>query len=143
MVQAGSGGVSPLLKWVDKRIITNRQCSQTFGSRVIIPSTMCGIGWEYDGQSTCNGDSGILSYLLEIKLFSDTQIHSPKKNLTNFQPLPTGGPLVIDEGGIWTQIGIVSFVSNRGCSSGDPSGYVRTTSFLNWISIHTGIPIRS
>lgn len=79
VVQAGSGGVSPLLKWVDKRIITNRQCTQTFGSKVVIPSTMCGIGWEFDGQSTCNGDSGILSYLLEIKLFSQTQIHSPKK----------------------------------------------------------------
>lgn len=53
-----------------------------------------------------------------------------------------GGPLVINEDGVWTQIGIVSFVSNKGCSSGHPSGYVRTTSFLNWISIHTGVAIR-
>lgn len=54
----------------------------------------------------------------------------------------SGGPLVIDEGGIWTQIGVVSFVSNQGCGSGHPAGYVRTTSFLNWISMHTGISIR-
>lgn len=56
--------------------------------------------------------------------------------------MATGGPLVLNEGDFWTQIGIVSFVSNKGCSSGHPAGYVRITSFLNWISIHTGIPLR-
>lgn len=54
----------------------------------------------------------------------------------------SGGPLVFDEGGVCTQIGIVSFVSNQGCSSGHPAGYIRTTSFLNWISSQTGVPIR-
>lgn len=62
--------------------------------------------------------------------------------LFTFYTLTLGGPLVINEGGVWTQVGIVSFVSNKGCTSGHPSGYVRTTSFLNWIAVYTGIPIR-
>jgi secreted trypsin-like serine protease len=45
-----------------------------------------------------------------------------------------GGPLVING----TQIGIASFgVEN--CPSGSPSGYVRITSFLDWIAKHTGL----
>jgi len=106
----GSQALSTDLNWVDKRIITNDQCSRSYGPQVVIPSTLCTLGWDYNTQSTCNGDSG--------------------------------GPLLIDEGGLWTQIGIVSFVSNQGCSSGHPAGYIRTTSFLNWISINTGIAIR-
>nr|XP_019525619.2 collagenase-like isoform X1 [Aedes albopictus] len=53
----------------------------------------------------------------------------------------SGGPLVIDESGSYIQIGVVSFVSNRGCSTGDPSGYIRVASYLNWISQHTGIRV--
>lgn len=107
---ADSQDLSTDLKWVDKRIISNSQCTKTYGPAVVLMSTVCTIGWDYNGQSTCNGDSG--------------------------------GPLVIDEGGIWTQIGVVSFVSNQGCGAGHPAGYVRTTSFLNWVSTQTGIPIR-
>ncbi|XP_065095013.1 collagenase-like [Ochlerotatus camptorhynchus] len=51
----------------------------------------------------------------------------------------SGGPLVTQENGGYIQIGIVSFVSNRGCSTGDPSGYIRTASFLDWIAQQTGI----
>lgn len=105
-----SQALSPELQWVHKRIISNGQCTKTYGPSVVLMSTMCTIGWDYNEQSTCNGDSG--------------------------------GPLVIDEGGICTQIGIVSFVSNQGCGSGHPAGYVRTTSFLNWVSTNTGIAIR-
>ena len=45
----------------------------------------------------------------------------------------SGSPLVIDNGITYTQIGIVSFVSNRGCSTGYPSGYARVPYFLDWI----------
>lgn len=92
---------------------------------------MCGIGWESGDQNACNGDSGMFenSFCGDIHLF-----------LRFFFVL--GGPLVLNENGIWTQIGVVSFVSNKGCSSGHPAGYARTTSFLNWISVHTGIPTR-
>jgi len=106
----GTQTLSTDLNWVDKRIISNDQCSRSYGPTVVLPSTLCTLGWENNSQSTCNGDSG--------------------------------GPLLIDEGGLWTQIGIVSFVSNQGCASGHPAGYIRTTSFLNWISINTGIAIR-
>jgi len=47
--------------------------------------------------------------------------------------------LVIDNGITYTQIGIVSFVSNRGCSSGFPSGYARITAFLDWINSNASI----
>ncbi|KAJ9580605.1 hypothetical protein L9F63_024220 [Diploptera punctata] len=53
----------------------------------------------------------------------------------------SGGPMVLSINGVTTQIGVVSFVSSRGCGSGYPSGYVRVTSFLSWISSNTGISI--
>lgn len=40
------------------------------------------------------------------------------------------------------QVGIVSFVSSRGCSNGDPSGYTRVSKYLQWINKVTGIPIQ-
>ncbi|PSN53082.1 Chymotrypsin BI [Blattella germanica] len=49
----------------------------------------------------------------------------------------SGGPMVTNG----VQIGVVSFVSSRGCASGYPSGYARVTSFLSWISSNTGISI--
>lgn len=56
----------------------------------------------------------------------------------------SGGPLVLaEEDGILSQIGVVSFVSNRGCSSKDPSGYVRPGFFLDWIaSLASDVTIR-
>lgn len=65
-VSQASSGVSPMLQWVDKRIISNRQCSQTFGSNVVISSTMCGIGWKSDSQTTCNGDSGSANHNVHL-----------------------------------------------------------------------------
>lgn len=55
----------------------------------------------------------------------------------------SGGPLVIEENGTYLQIGVVSFVSNRGCSTGDPSGYIRTASYLEWIAQQTGVMLRT
>lgn len=54
----------------------------------------------------------------------------------------SGGPLVINDNGAHIQIGIVSFVSNRGCSTGDPSGYIRTASYLHWIAEQTGVNLQ-
>jgi secreted trypsin-like serine protease len=53
----------------------------------------------------------------------------------------SGGALVINNGDSYLQIGVVSFVSSLGCTSGYPSGYVRVTSYLDWISDQTGIAI--
>ncbi|XP_058450969.1 brachyurin-like isoform X2 [Malaya genurostris] len=51
----------------------------------------------------------------------------------------SGGPLTVQENGASLQIGVVSFVSSAGCTSGHPSGYVRTTHFRSWINEQTGI----
>lgn len=51
----------------------------------------------------------------------------------------SGGALVINNGNSYTQIGVVSFVSSNGCASGYPSGYVRVTSYLSWLSANAGV----
>jgi len=35
--------------------------------------------------------------------------------------------------GTWTQIGITSFAASAGCQSGNPDGFTRIRSVLNWI----------
>lgn len=57
-------------------------------------------------------------------------------------PLDSGGPMATDDKGVTIQIGIVSFVSSRGCSFGDPSGYTKLSKYLDWIAKATGIPVR-
>lgn len=54
----------------------------------------------------------------------------------------SGGPMVIYEDGAYTQIGVVSFVSEDGCHVGHPHGYIRTSYFIDWISSISGIEIR-
>jgi secreted trypsin-like serine protease len=54
----------------------------------------------------------------------------------------SGGPLTIEEGGIPTQIGVVSFGAAAGCDLGFPAGYMRTADFVSWVNQHTSIPIR-
>ena len=52
----------------------------------------------------------------------------------------SGGALVIQESdGVFTQVGVVSFVAAAGCQRGFPAGFARVTSFLNWISSVTGL----
>jgi len=51
----------------------------------------------------------------------------------------SGGPLVIRNGNNFLLIGVVNFVSSRGCVVGLPSGYARVSSFRNWILNNTGI----
>ncbi|XP_047106413.1 brachyurin-like [Schistocerca piceifrons] len=46
----------------------------------------------------------------------------------------SGGALVVGSQGSYTQIGIVSWGSGKGCASGDPAGFTRVTYFLDWIS---------
>ncbi|XP_065360329.1 serine protease 1-like [Calliphora vicina] len=47
----------------------------------------------------------------------------------------SGGPLALDS----KLIGVTSFVSLAGCQSGLPSGFVRVTSYLDWIKFYTDI----
>lgn len=55
----------------------------------------------------------------------------------------SGGPMVIYENNVPTLIGVISFISGRGCGAGDPTGFARTSRFLAWINAVTGIPLRA
>jgi hypothetical protein len=46
-----TGGVSPVLNWIEVVIISNNECAQTFGN-TIQPSTICARG--VVGRGTCN-----------------------------------------------------------------------------------------
>lgn len=56
--------------------------------------------------------------------------------------LDSGGPLVINEGRLKVQIGLVSYGSSDGCAVGDPAGFTRLGNYLSWISKETGIVLR-
>lgn len=49
----------------------------------------------------------------------------------------SGGPLALESSDLL--IGVTSFVSSAGCKSGAPAGFVRVTSYLDWIKSNTGI----
>lgn len=51
----------------------------------------------------------------------------------------SGGPLILQDDN--TLIGVTSFGSIDGCDLGIPQGFSRITSYLKWISEHTGINI--
>lgn len=48
-------------------------------------------------------------------------------------PGDEGAPLIVLRGGVYIQIGVASIFPGSGCSSGNPSVYTRTTSFLSFI----------
>lgn len=54
--QIGTQTLSTDLNWVDKRIISNDQCTRSYGPSIVLPSTLCTLGWENNSQSTCNGN---------------------------------------------------------------------------------------
>lgn len=57
----------------------------------------------------------------------------------------SGGALVhkvqVGSEDVWTQVGIVSYGSDAGCTYGQPTVYTRVTSFLKWIQDNTGIQL--
>lgn len=52
------GRVSDTLNKVNLVVVSNSECQNTYGSRVVIASTLCARWSTQSGQSTCNGDSG-------------------------------------------------------------------------------------
>lgn len=55
----------------------------------------------------------------------------------------SGAPLVILKNKINILVGVVSFTFYRGCASGDPTGYTRTSKYVKWIGNQTGIVTRA
>jgi len=50
----------------------------------------------------------------------------------------SGGPLIVEENGRWTLVGVASYVHPDGCASpGNPSVFGRVTGAMDWIKKHT------
>eukprot|EP00918_Siedleckia_nematoides_P047828 GHVU01104780.1.p1 GENE.GHVU01104780.1~~GHVU01104780.1.p1 ORF type:complete len:312 (+),score=6.73 GHVU01104780.1:32-967(+) len=104
-----TSSVSSRLMYVNVRVINNNECARHYGTNIIRDFTLCTVGWDNNRQQTCQGDSG--------------------------------GPLITYDNGSGENIliGVVSFVSGRGCQARIPAGFVRVTSYLDWIQQNTGI----
>lgn len=102
---------SQTLMYARVTVIDNGECLPIFGASVVLDSTLCAEGSEGSNMSICSGDSG--------------------------------GPLITynSSTGQWQQIGINSFVAEDQCTAGYPSGYVRLTSFLDFIAETTGLAV--
>ena len=46
------------LQWVDVSLVTNSQCSQSYGNYIEITSSMICAGYQQGGKDACQGDSG-------------------------------------------------------------------------------------
>lgn len=98
-----TGGISPDLMRVDLVGISNEECMEAYGN-IIVNSTLCASWDRGTGQSGQSTCSG-----------------------------DSGGPLNYNGPDGQVLVGVVSFVSSRGCDSGAPSGYARVSSFVDWI----------
>lgn len=103
---SNQGSTSPNLMRVDLMAIPNEECQMSYGE-IIVNSTLCATWDQETGQSGQSTCQG-----------------------------DSGGPLSYNStDGSTVLVGVVSFVSSRGCDSGAPSGYARVTSFLEWIEM--------
>lgn len=109
---SATGGAQTMLRWANKRVITNAQCAQRYGNSAVVAHVVCTLGYT-GSQSVCGGDSGGPLVLNEGG--EPTQI-----GVVAFSAHPDIG----------------------GCAAGHPSGFMRTASFLAWIQQHTGVAIR-
>nr|CAD7459488.1 unnamed protein product [Timema tahoe] len=122
------------------------QSTNTFANQ---PATVSGFGLTVGGGSAA---SAILNYADVTIIANSVCSRSFPLNLRDSNICTSdarsgpcngdsGGPLVIREAdGIFTEVGIVSFGS-RDCPVGSPAAFVRVTSYLDWISINTGLSI--
>lgn len=121
--------VSENLNFVVMNVIGNSECASIYGSKIVSDNIICARGFKDMHQNAClGGKQGWTRRVKSLRCFLFWE--------------DSGGPLVIDDDGIPTLIGIVSFVSSRGCTFGDPSGYTKVAKYLPWISKVAGIPLR-
>ena len=115
----------------------------------ILPALTVGSGlWQVCPQNDTLFYLSSISYL-NVQAFSLTiTISTGRVKFHNFTCLvpqgDNGGPLVyLENDGIYTQVGIGTFLVIVGCDSAYPAGFTRVTSYLSWISAKTGIAIVS
>lgn len=107
-----SNQVSQNLNFLNLIVISGSDCANIFGSKIVGKTVICAKGVVKNHHNTGT-------------CMGDS-----------------GGPMVIQKDGVVTQIGVVSFVSSRGCSYGDPSGYTNVGKYLDWIANLTGIELK-
>merc|ERR1712226_1799260 len=97
------------MQYAPVNVISNAECRQTYGSS-ITAGHIYTTGGSGTESGTCNGDSG-----------SALNLPTPAT--------ATG----------YTTIGVASFVSGAGCQSDNPDGFLRVSSYIDWISTNTGL----
>ncbi|KAF5293465.1 hypothetical protein FQA39_LY02950 [Lamprigera yunnana] len=131
--------------------ITDRIRPIRLGSRVVQPNeSVWASGWGNTGDPTV-WISPVLNfvYLTSISNEECAVIHgawvADSTICAKGNPVhstcygDSGGPLFeFDDASEPYHIGVVSFVSGAGCTSGHPTAYARTSSFIPWIESHTG-----
>lgn len=109
------------------------------------------------GKTTTAEDSPVLLYTEVIGITNDEceelygELVTMKILCTHGYPNVTqgsctgdsGGPLMYQDNGTQILAAMVSFVSGRGCDYGDPQGFTRIGSYLDFISNTTNIPLRN
>ncbi|XP_055850498.1 serine protease 3-like [Episyrphus balteatus] len=75
--------------------------------------------------------------LVHKKTTKPTTICAQGQKATSTCQGDSGGPLVTESSK--TLIGVTSFVSDDGCTSGNPDGFTRVTKYRLWILEHTGV----
>jgi chymotrypsin len=107
-----AGGSTNVLRSTTNVVISNAQCLQYYGSE-IFASTLCTSS--AGGRGVCFGISFFCDDFDTFNCYYSTG--------------DSGGPLTAMHNNARHLIGIVSFVSSRGCQAGSPNGFARVSSF--------------
>ncbi|XP_065171967.1 chymotrypsin-like elastase family member 2A [Atheta coriaria] len=103
-------------------------------------------GW---GKTTNDGSISNVLHYVQLTTITDEKCAESHKILdnvvccdgTSLQSIcqgDVGGALVQYKDSDWVHVGVASFFDNKGCGNGTPSGYIRTSTILDFIYMHTG-----
>ena len=125
-------GISDVLMKVTAPGITTAECAATYGD-IITDNILC-----IDttgGKGSCNVSLFKFHSLIshQLRFFLNDEFLLIQGD--------SGGPLSFVNGGVYNQVGIVSFGARAGCAEGFPAGFTRISSYTQWISDTTGLII--